>query len=120
MTRILDPRESYIFPEYLGIPYTGILHWEKLCDGIKDILKNEFHADIEYAEVREIEDEEVSSDGEFIAVVSLITGTLYIYCWEVHGCSHEFQLKPATKHIQKGVMFRLKNVRDIQGAKHYF
>ena len=118
MTRILNPRESYIFPEYLSVPYTGT--YDKLCEGIKDILKNEFHASIEYAEVREIEDEDVSSDGEFIAVVSLITGTLYIYCWEVQGCSHEFQLKPATKHIQKGIMYRLKNVRDIQGAKHYF
>ena len=44
MTRILDPRESYIFPEYLSVPYTGT--YDKLCEGIKDILKNEFHASI--------------------------------------------------------------------------
>lgn len=118
MTRILNPRETYIFPEYVNVPYTG--DYEQLCKGIEEVLKNEFNAKIEYAEVRELEDEDVCSDGQFTAVVSTVTGTLYIYCWEVHGCSHEFKLKPVTKHIQRGIMYRLINVRDIENAKHYF
>ncbi|BCV00278.1 MAG: hypothetical protein CM15mV34_0520 [Caudoviricetes sp.] len=118
MTRILDPRETYIFPEYVNVPYTG--DYEQLCKGIEEVLKNEFNAKIEYAEVRELEDEDVCSDGQFTAVVSTVTGTLYIYCWEVQGCSHEFKLKPVTKHIQRGIMYRLINVRDIENAKNYF
>ena len=120
MTRILDPRESYIFPEYLNVPFSNLNLYEDLCEGIKKVLQSEFNATFEYAEVREVEDEDVCSDGNFIAVVSTVTGTLYIYCWEVHGCSHEFKLKPVTKHIQKGIMYRLVNVRDIQNAKYYF
>ena len=34
--------------------------------------------------------------------------------------SNEFKLKPVTKHIQRGIMYRLINVRDIENAKHYF
>ena len=60
MTRILDPRETYIFPEYVNVPYTG--DYEQLCKGIEEVLKNEFNAKIEYAEVRELEDEDVCSD----------------------------------------------------------
>ena len=118
MTKILDPRETYIFPEYVNVPYKG--DYEKLCKGIESVLEQEFNACIEYAEVTEVDDADVSSNGEFTAVVSLVTGTLYIYCWEVHGCSHEFKLKPVTKHIQKGIVYRLKYVRDIKGAKYYF
>ena len=55
MTKILDPRETYIFPEYVNVPYKG--DYEQLCKGIESVLEQEFNACIEYAEVTEVDEE---------------------------------------------------------------
>lgn len=118
MTQILNPRETYIFPEYIETPFSG--SYEQLAEGIKNILNSEFNATADYAEMEEIEDQVVNSNGNFVSVVSLTTGTLYLYCWEVHGCSHEFKLLPVEKQFQKAIVFRWNKVRDIERAEYHF
>ena len=66
MTQILNPRETYIFPEYIETPFSG--SYEQLAEGIKSILSSEFNATADYAEMEEIEDQVVNSNGNSIAL----------------------------------------------------
>lgn len=119
MSQLLNPRIIYEFPKYIDINLK-IPDPIELSLGIQNVLIEEFFISCDLENYDEIFNLKVSSEKKFTSCVCLLTGDLYFYCLDVKKYCGGFDLIPKVKYFEHALVFKWKNVQEIDYAKFYF